>query len=356
MLRSRSVESKELGLQIWAHDLDRDGRDEVLFEDRGKLRAVRGDLTTELWAATTIAEIKEIRSDPPDKPVVVLESGVAIDGASGKIVWRSEPLSNSHLIASPDPSRPVAVSPSPFETTASLAMPAETTGPKVAPADKIAAARTLERDPRLIRPLPWVTGSPGGLREEHRPYIAWIPILAVAAGLYSLVVLVVPVITLRKMSQGATKLKHLFIFPISVAVACACYLLAPSEFWANRLGLGFQPPAPGLIVALAILGLPFPAIVIAFVMAVRRRGWQSLPGSVGLYAAGCVIAAALLIYFHHRNWMEAGEHYGWESWWTIWLPGLYAAGCIVLVWEVVRWPLLRLRRLVGSMKSPMRPA
>ena len=110
MLRSRSVESKELGLQIWVHDLDRDGRDEVLFEDRGKLRAVRGDLTTELWASATIARIKEIRSDSPDKSVVVLDNGVAIDGASGKIVWRSEPLSNSHLIASPDPARPVAVS------------------------------------------------------------------------------------------------------------------------------------------------------------------------------------------------------------------------------------------------------
>ena len=127
----------------------------------------------------------------------------------------------------------------------------------------------------------------------------------------------------------------------------ACYRLAPSEFWANRLGLGFQLPAPGLIVALAIIGLPFPAIIIALVIAPRRRGWRSLPGSVALYAAGCVVAAALLIYFHHRNWMEAGERYGWESWWTIWLPGLYAAGCLVLVWEVVRWPLSRLRRLVA---------
>jgi len=53
-----------------------------------------------------------------------------------------------------------------------------------------------------------VIGSPCGLREEHRPYIAWIPIFAIAAGLYSLVVLVVPVITLRKMSQGTAKLKQ----------------------------------------------------------------------------------------------------------------------------------------------------
>ena len=91
----------------------------------------------------------------------------------------------------------------------------------------------------------------------------------------------VPVITLRKMSQGTAKLKRLLIFPISVAVACACYRLAPSEFWANRLGLGFQPPAPGLIVALAIIGLPYPAIIIELVIALRRRGWRSLPGSVG---------------------------------------------------------------------------
>jgi hypothetical protein len=230
-------------------------------------------------------------------------------------------------------------------------MPAETTGAKVAPADKIVAAKSVERDPRVIRPLPWVIGSPGGLREEHRRYIPWIPIFAIVAGLYSVVVLVVPVITLRKMSQRATKLKHLFIFPISVAVACGCYRLAPSEFWANRLGLGFQLPAPGLMVTLAIIGLPFPAIVAAFVRALRRRGWRSLPVSVALYAAGCVVAAALLIYFHHRNWMEAGERYGWEAWWTIWLPGLYAAGCLVLVWEVVRWPLSRLTRLVRPTKS-----
>ncbi|MGO8947126.1 MAG: hypothetical protein ACLQUY_05580 [Ktedonobacterales bacterium] len=229
--------------------------------------------------------------------------------------------------------------------------PAETTGAKVAPADRLAAARSVERDPRVIRSVPWVIGSPCGLREEHRPYIAWIPIFAIAAGLYSLVVLVVPVITLRKMSQGTAKLKRLLIFPISVAVACACYRLAPSEFWANRLGLGFQPPAPGLIVALAIIGLPYPAIIIELVIALRRRGWRSLPGSVALYAAGCVVAAALLIYFHHRNWTEAGECYGWEAWWTIWLPGPYAAGCLVLVWEGVRWPLSRLTRLVRSTKS-----
>jgi hypothetical protein len=352
-------------------DLNGDGKDEILFEDRSHFRAVRGDLTTELWANNLASEyatvymnygkwmfydqpsvpdvVKEFRPDASGKPVVVLGNGVAIDGASGRIAWRSEPLWNGRLIAGPDPSRPLAVSSLRSETTASLVLPAGETGAYVTPSAKSLAAKLVDDDPRVIRPLPWVAGSPGGLREEQRRQIPWIAFFTLAAGFYSLAVLVGPILLLGKMIRGKGKLRDLLIFPISVAVAFAVYCFLRSELLRSGLIRQQVPPTAAIgTVVVAILGLPILAIVVEIVRALRLRGWRWLPGSLTLWAAGCVVAAGLLIYFHHRNWMDPSERYGWEGWWTIWLPGLYVAGCLLLAWKVVSWPVSRLVRLVHS--------
>jgi hypothetical protein len=121
----------------------------------------------------------------------------------------------------------------------------------------------------------------------------------------------------------------------------------------NWTGLAFPPTlAATLAVMLAIAGLPLPAVETTVLRGLRRRAWRWLPGSLVRWAGGCVIAAAWLIYLHQREWMEPEEHYGSDGWWTIWLAGLYVAGCVLILWKLADWAfsrmawLLHLRRRV----------
>jgi hypothetical protein len=42
------------------------------------------------------------------------------------------------------------------------------------------------------------------------------------------------------------------------------------------------------------------------------------------------------------------ERYTWEGWWTIWLPGLYVAECLLIQWKLAAWTFSKMARLVRS--------
>ena len=345
IIHSRPIESKGVGHRIWAGDLDGDGKDEILFEDRARLCASRVDLAAELWASPIIDRVKEIRPRAGGGTAVVLENGVALDGATGRPMFRTGRLADFRLIDGPDSSRPMAVEILPAVTAAYRTRPEVATS---AMAGEPVAGHPDPGDPRVVRPLPWVVGSPGGLQKD-RPYLPAVALYTFAAGFYSLVVLVAPILIVGKLIRRKGRIKHLLVFPVSVAAAFACYSLFRSDLSSNWTGLGFPPSLAAIwMVMLAILGLPMLAILVAAARALRRRSWRFLPRSLMLWATGCLIAAGLLIYLHQRDWMVAGERYGWEGWWTIWLPGLYVAGCLLVAYHVVSWPLSRLGRLVRS--------
>jgi serine/threonine protein kinase len=338
------IESKRLGHRVWAADLNNDGRDEILFEDRGMLRAARGDLTSELWSSPLVDGIQEIRPREGRGMAVVLGNGVALDGATGQAIYRADRMANFRLINSLDTSRPVAVEILPSQTTASMTR--AMTAVAGLTAEPI-PAHPDPGDPRIVRALPWVVGSPGGLHEGDRAYLPAIALFAFAAGLYSLTVVVAPICLIGKMLARKAKVIHLLLIPVTVAAACICYLLFRSHVLANL------PPmsAATAAVSLAFAGMPILAIVATIGRSLWRNGWRSFAGSAGLWAAGCAIAASLLIYFHQREWMDPSEHYGWEGWWTIWLPGLYVAGSLVIAWKVVSWPIWRISALLRARRA-----
>jgi Protein kinase domain len=339
VVRSRPIESKMLGHRIWAGDLDGDGKNELLFEDRGKLCALRGDLTTELWASATIGAVQEIRLVAQGGIEVDLGNGVALNGSTGRTIATPGWLANPRLIDGPDPTRPMALEVDNAQTTAYRTIPTDATSP---PARISVAAHPDPDDPRVVRPLPWVVGSPGGLAEKDRAYLPAIAFWTLATGVYSFVVLVWPILIFRKMIQGKAKVRDLLLMPIIAAVIYLAYSLLGSLFGGNNSFAHSQAMIFSAI--LVVAGLPVLAIAVETVRAFRRRGWWALLGLLTFWAIGCGIAAALLIYSHYRDWMSPGERYGWEGWWTIWLPGLYASGCLLIVWKVVSWPVKRLVR------------
>jgi hypothetical protein len=341
VVRARPIDSKHLGHGIWAADLDGDGKDEILFEDQSKLRAVGGDLSGEVWSSPLVANINEIRHAAGRGKVLALASGVALDSATGRPIYRAERLVNFRLIDAPESARPMAVETLPTRTTASMTSPADATD---AMTGEPIPGHPDPDDPRIVRGLPWVVGSPGGLSERDRPHLPLIAFLTFAAGVYSLAVVVAPVLLLSKVIARKGKLRHLLLIPVMVAAACICYSLFRSHVLANL------PPVPAAVstVMLAVVGLPILAVVVEIGRALWRKGWRSVPRSLLLWGAGCVVAACFLIYLHHRDWMDPAEHYGWEGWWTIWLPGFYVAGCLLIAGKVVSWPIWRLRGLVRA--------
>ncbi len=314
VVRARPIESKHLGHRIWASELDGDGKDEILFEDKSRLCAARSDLTSEIWSSSVVAGVKEIRQVAGRGTALVLESGVLLDGATGRPTYRADRLANFSLIDTPESARPMAVETLPSRTTAFMTSPADAS---TAIRGEPVPGDPDPGDPRIVRPLPWVVGSPGVLKETDRPSLPAIALFTFAAGLYSLAVVVAPILLVGKVIARKGKLKHLLLIPVMVAAACICYSLFRSH------ALGNLPPAPAaaISVVLAIAGLPILAVVVDIGRALWRNGWRSVPGSVLLWVAGCIVAACLLIYLHHREWMDPAERYGWEGWWTIWLPG-----------------------------------
>jgi hypothetical protein len=93
------------------------------------------------------------------------------------------------------------------------------------------------------------------------------------------------------------------------------------------------------------------AVAVEAPRALLRKGRRALPAALALWAIGCGIAAVWMIHEHQHDWMTPDERYGWEGWWTVWLPGLYAAGCLVIAWKVVSWPMRRLLRLARSSRA-----
>jgi hypothetical protein len=103
-------------------DVDRDGRDELLFHDGGRLHACRGDLK-ELWSWPTDKLIQEVLpASAGVRATVVIDPSLGLDGATGLPIWSGGPA-RSILKATDDKSLPRALTGPDGTTVCRVAMP-----------------------------------------------------------------------------------------------------------------------------------------------------------------------------------------------------------------------------------------
>jgi outer membrane protein assembly factor BamB len=322
---------ERIGPGLWSHDLNGDGKEEVVFINGYKVQAVslsgggRQPPKKPLWQwplPTGAGEILDIHPAGKGRPaVVVVRSGKAaygLDGPTGRLRWRCD-----------GPGRPVACL-APCSTEALPTVWFHTSKPEsticlqalpVGPDGKyrVPAARFIEppaEDIGLIVPLPWVSGARQRLPHAILPAVFCLALLAY-------------VVWKRE-------------WRLTIALF-ACLLVIPLGFAGLKLTPIRQEWLTG---SLAILMLLLPVGLLEYVVR-KQKGLIAIPLLVCLL----VIPMSLSGSQFTKDFKFEEQRYTWEDWYLIWPYVLSAGGewtpkvllaCLVawLIWRVA-WPMLR---------------
>jgi outer membrane protein assembly factor BamB len=319
-------------------DLDGDGRDELLFRQDGRYRAL-GPGLEELWSFSDPSQgiaswIPAYGGRPAE---VVLPSGVALDGKSGRPVWLTPRevvwLASPGTLLDPGDStrRPLLVyNPTSSMTIARSAMATTPAGVPSSPVGDPVPAGRADGDPRWTRPLPWTglvlfTIGPKG-------FLAFVGL--------ALINVAVPLALLGLAARRRPwTLRLLMALPVAAAVPLTVFQtvepLVPAE-------IGSQPVSSRVVFALATLaGVPIVVFTVAVGWAFARRRWRRLALVAGLALVTSAIVAAAWLWRDSRG-MPAIEHYDRSNWHLATLMGAYSVGVLILV----GWPIRAAYRIL----------
>ena len=230
----REVKAVSPGVLLRA-DLDGDGADELLFRDGDRLCAVGRDLK-DRWCWPTRDPVREVIPARAGQPaVVVLDSMVGLDGATGRPRWDGH---GSTAVLDPGDSarRPRLLAESGDATVCRLAR--ATTAKEqyeVSGGEPVVQHRSAIDDPRWMRPLPWNVDGAGWLRAIF------------LLGSLAFVNVVVPVVILRLATRrGVWGVRLLMALPVVVAIPLAVWVVV--LFRSVPLGELIASSMPGLAV------------------------------------------------------------------------------------------------------------
>ncbi len=336
---------KEGALRVWGHDVDGDGREELLFFTQRALRVTRAGVEQVLWewplpeAAEAPREILGLPSGGQE--VVVVRAGNVIcglAGSTGQERWRGEgPGQFAGLLRAHDPQGlPWTV----FHladpcTICRLPLWKDPSGGYQPPQSVPQIYGAVPADPRLGQRVPW--------REDRiAPFYGY----AIGGAVLGVVLLVIPGGLLGwAVRRRSWRLGLLPAFWLGGVVGLS-FLLSPSPP---------PPEAPAHIALGLMLGLPNLAFVGRLIYDAVRRRWRRL----GLLLALCLALAVLIGLswsWHDAHAADPSPQHAAPGWHTIAFFGIYAAGVILLLELLVRrvMPLLWAR---GSQELlPAKPA
>ncbi len=328
----------EYDISLRAGDLDGDGRDELVFWHGGLLHAWAGDMA-EWWTCPDRSQwIDSLLPAPADRPaLVMLRSGVAVDGKTGLPRWASQtdrewPMSPGTLLDPGGPARrPLLVYNPAGLTIVRSAMATTPAGVPAPPIGDPVPRGLADGDPRWTRPLPWTglilyTIGPNGL-------LAFVGLalinVAVPLGLLWLAA-----------RRRPWTLRLLMALPVAAAIPLTVFQtvepLIPAEIGSRAVSsrLGF---------ALGTLaGVPIVVLAAAIVWYLVRRRPRPLALMVGSTLVASAIIAVAWLWADLRD-MPAIEHYDRSNWHLAALPGAYAIGVLI----VVGWGARRISRAVA---------
>jgi hypothetical protein len=322
----RDTDRDDFGVLL-ATDLNNDGRDELLVWSKGAFRALDRDLK-EIWSwPTKPTMIEGILPGSSDRPCeVILWPGLALDGATGRPRWTGQtPLVDSmgeitSELLDPGDSRrlPLFVANHMGATVCSVAMRTNAEGPVVASRGTNAqAAGGSTNDPRWARLLPWVDRLEGPLG----------PWGAFAAFGLALANVAVPLLIVRwaRGRRNYFSIRTLMALPVAAAVPLMVLLtIVP------RLPLNSSPPLASesrLFVTGTLAGLPILLCISWMGASLVRVRLRPILALCGLIVLSTLVVAGGWLWLDRRS-MAAIEHYGWEGWALVFLPGAYAAAVL----------------------------
>jgi hypothetical protein len=333
---------------LQAADLDGDGRDELLVSYGGLVRAWDRDLKELRCWPSRVGRVDRVVPASAGRPrEVIFAPGGGFDAETGQPRWADQaPLVESppqFLLKVLDPGGskrlPLLVGNGLGATVCRVAMPTSAGG-SIAPlrGDRAQIHGRAREDPRWGRALPWFSWLTGALG----------PWSFLAVGGLALVNVGLPLLILwlaaRKRRQF--NIRSLMVLPLAAAVPLMTFLtLAPSlELW----------PAPWLFsekaefIAGTLAGIPIVYYVLWMGGSLVRRRWRFVLALLGLTVAATLAVAGGWLWLDRKS-MAAIEHYRWEGWELVLLPGAYFAAVLWAGWRAIHraYGLVR-RRPVGE--------
>jgi outer membrane protein assembly factor BamB len=337
-----------LGQTLRTHDLAGDGREELLFEQDGRVWATRGDLRPgqEVWSwqppgdrsdavELHVKAVEPVAGGRPATVVVWVPSRQALYGVGGKdgrTLWRA-PAADTIPVFPADPEAlPYAVCSRPgLDTVCSRILPVDTEGRYRLPAGEKRTYEAPPDDPRFLRPLPWwrITDLQVGL-----PVLVLVALLGVTLALG---LLVLPAFLVRMALRRRSP--RLCLIPAGyLALLALGLVLLPLN-----LGNASRPAVALGSLLLALVGLP----VVAFIGAAAAWGYRRRWGRLALLATLFFLSAGLLgaIWLGYDvGQMEPGQRYTLGAWYLLGVPGLFITGCLLVLAYLLRGAARLLRR------------
>jgi hypothetical protein len=318
----REVTAVSSGVLIRA-DLDGDGADELLFRDSERLCAVGRDLK-DRWCWQTRDPVREVIPARAGQPaVVVLDSMVGLDGATGRPRWDGH---GATVVLDPgDPAqRPPRVLAESGDATVCRLARATTAQEqfKVSGGEPVVQHRSAIDDRRWMRLLPWNVDGAGWLRAIF------------LLGSVAFVNVVVPVVILKLATRrGVWSIRLFMALPVVVAIPLAV-----------RKAL-FQSVPLVEMIASSMPGLAVLEYAAAVGQSIFSRRWRRLAVRVGLTALVTVVMGTWWLWYDMRG-MAAIEHYNWSGWYLVGIPAAFVIGAIGCIAWMARgvFRLVRKRR------------
>ncbi len=327
-----------------AADVNGDGRDELFVWNGGQLHALDGELN-EIWTwATDSRTVDRVLAPSGGRMgAVVIKPALALDGGTGRPRWTGQASQGGgaandlfvpEVLDSGDSTRlPLLIAYGHGATVCRVAMPTTSEGRIAALAGTLVQPGRTGDDPRWMRALPWVDRLVGILGPWG--FLA-------AAGL-AVVNVGVPVLIVRA-ARGRRRrfgIRALMMLPVAAVVPLLVYLALVPRLPVNASGLFASEPRVFLIGTLA--GLPMAWGVLWVVGALLRGRVREIIAMGALGIVATLAVAGAWVWFDRKS-MAAIEHYGWERWGLVFLPG----ACVAVVLWVVAGGAARVLRGAGG--------
>ncbi len=326
---------------LTAGDVNGDGRDELFVWYAGQLHALDRDLK-EIWSsATESTNVCRIFAPSAGRAgLVVVNPALALDGVTGRPRWTGQAspdlpppdqLVPDVLDAGDSTRLPLLISHGLGATVCRAAMAMTPEGRLAALRGRLVEPRRQTDDPRWMRVLPWSGRLVGALGPWG---------FLIATGL-ALVNVGVPVLIVYAACgrRRIFSIRALMMLPVAAAVPLMVYLALLPRLPVSASPLIATESRAFIIGTLA--GLPVAWGVACFVTALARGRLKLIAGMAGLVVLATLAVAGGWLWMDRKS-MAAIEHYGWEGWCLVLLPGVYAAAVCWLMGRGV-WGVLRTR-------------
>ncbi|MEX2121901.1 MAG: protein kinase [Pirellulales bacterium] len=343
-----------------AHDLDGDGRSELVFTLDGRVRAMNRGPSGQLvdkWEWTAPSEFLGVREILPagqgrSATVVVLARGntlYGLEGATGALLWHGKGVSGSSpwlthmdVLGSADASGLPRVVSRRLGTVCRLSLPGSegsglVSGKATTRGQVVFGPSSGAADPRRLRPLPWAGPIIGW---ESMSLLAWCAPVVFLPGAW----------LVFAMRRGRWSLWMILALPAAIAVSLFCYNYVSAR--------SFGIPLRKLVLHISVMELPVVASVLFLGAWTIQRRWRRIGALAVAAIVFSLVAAADALWTDTRQ-MDPIQSYTWDDWHLVGLMGAYQACALTLVVFLtapVARGLWRLtRRGLGTVRRSLTP-